>query len=119
MLTHPLPRFCSASHTPDVNHAHGSLHLHGTSHSPVPVHLEYSRPDESMHLRLVTNGADGQEGCVLVFDAQTASDASLHPIPGACASWAAHHLRLVADNCCSSHLIFPAKHAWTVLVAAN
>jgi hypothetical protein len=90
MLTGPLsaPALLYFTQT-DVNHAHGSLHLHGTSHSPVPVHLEYSRPDESMHLRLVTNGADGQEGCVLVFDAQTASDASLHPIPGACAhmSW--------------------------------
>lgn len=66
----------------DVNHAYGSLHLHGTKHKSVPVHLEYSRPDESMHLKLITNEA-GADGCVLVFDAETASDASLHPIPGA------------------------------------
>lgn len=68
--------------TADVNHAHGTLHHHGSpSRKAVPVHLEYSRPDESMHLRLATADA-GPEGCVLVFDAQAASDASLHPIPG-------------------------------------
>jgi hypothetical protein len=65
----------------DVNHASGSLQLHGTKHKAVPVQLKYSRPDESMHLRLVTKEA-GPDGCVLVFEAQTASDASLHPIPG-------------------------------------
>lgn len=78
----------------DVNHAHGTLHLHGTMHKSVPVHLEYSRPDESMHLRLVTKEA-GQDGCVLVFDAQTASDASLHPIPG-------------------TQMLGARQHAWTV-----
>lgn len=34
-----------------------------------------------MHLRLSTPGGQ-QDSCVLVFDAQAASDASLHPVPG-------------------------------------
>jgi hypothetical protein len=66
----------------DVNHARGLLHLHGSpKQQPVPVQIQYNRPDEAMHVRLGAAAANN-EGCVLVFDAQAASDASLHPIPG-------------------------------------
>lgn len=61
----------------------------------MPVVMEFSRPDESMYMRY------GR--CLMRFDVQAASDASLHPVPGRVALCVCAGRRGEgggADDCC-------------------